>query len=92
MRAALINVLLFLIPFIAYAIWLLATQRSLGTRSDWPLRIVATLAGVGAVIMVVGLVFLVDWTGERDADPGSYRPAEIRDGVLIPGGFVDDDE
>ncbi|MCW5697624.1 MAG: hypothetical protein KIS96_12935 [Bauldia sp.] len=92
MRAALINVLLFLVPFVAYAIWLLATRGRLNDRADWTLRVLGILAGVGAVIMIIGLVFIVDWTGESDANPGSYRPAEVRDGVLIPGGFFNDDE
>lgn len=92
MRGAIINVLLFVLPFVAYALWVLATQRRLPTRVDWTLRVIGTLAGIGAVIMIVGLVFIIDWSGDDAERDGVYRPAELRDGVIIPAGVVEDDE
>jgi Family of unknown function (DUF6111) len=84
-RLILFNAVFFLLPFAIYAGWLVVTQGSLAGSSQWPVRIIAWLAGAGAVLMVAALVIFTSFTG---APPGSkYVPATIVDGKLIPGHF-----
>lgn len=86
-RVALTNLVLFLLPFIGYAlyVWLrtgrLDPQKTLDDAPFYWL-----IAG-GAACVVVGLVLLGTYqTGSPNA---VYEPARYEDGVLKPGGFRD---
>lgn len=76
----LVELLLFLGPFIAYALWRLLAP--VGGPSP---RFIAVAAGL--VIVVAAVLF---WFSREDAlPPGtSYVPAELHDGRLIPGHAV----
>ena len=81
------NALFFLVPFALYALWLLARRGSIGTASDWPVRVLIGLTCAGALLMATALIIFVQFQG---ASPGeAYRPAVIRDGQIIPGGFAE---
>jgi hypothetical protein len=84
-RLIALNALFFLLPFAGYGAWLLATRGSLGTARDWPARVVVYLCIGGALIMGVGLVTLTSFSGASPDD--DYRPAVLRDGKIVPGGF-----
>jgi ABC-type uncharacterized transport system permease subunit len=84
-RLLALNALFFLVPFAAYAGWLLASKRSLGTAADWPNRTVVILSAIGVVFVAIGIIVLVSFSGTDTNEP--YFPAEIRDGELIPGRF-----
>ena len=82
-RTALIELLLFIAPFAIYAIALFATQRDARDREHWHPRAVLSLAIVGLILMIAGLVFFAHYGG---APPGSvYEPARMEDGKLVPG-------
>lgn len=84
-RLLAVNLLFFLLPFAAYALWLLSTRRSVTGSAHWPVRVILGLAIAGAVLMVAVLVVFTSFTG---APPGAvYIPATIIDGKLIPGHF-----
>jgi thiol:disulfide interchange protein len=84
-RIVAFNALFFALPFIAYGIWLLATRGTATRGADWPARIVGILAVAGALLMVAALVAVIHFTA---AAPGQgYRPAAIKDGVIVPGEF-----
>jgi hypothetical protein len=84
-RIVAFNALFFALPFIAYGIWLLATRGTATRGSDWPVRIVGALAVAGVFLMVGALVTVIHFTA---AAPGQgYRPAQVKDGVLVPGEF-----
>ncbi|MBN8995503.1 MAG: hypothetical protein J0H63_01380 [Rhizobiales bacterium] len=84
-RLLAVNLLFFLLPFAAYAAWLLITRRTIGGAGDWPRRMILWLAVAGAALMVAVLVVFTSFTG---APPGAvYVPATIVDGKLIPGHF-----
>ncbi len=85
-RLLALNSLFFLLPFILYGGWLLATRGTLNNRSDWPGRVILGLVAVGAVVMTIGLVVLTSFSG-AGVDT-QYRPAVVRDGQLVPGEFV----
>jgi hypothetical protein len=84
-RLILFNAVFFLLPFAVYAGWLALTKgRPTGT-TQWPVRIIAWLAGAGVVLMVTALVIFTSFAG---APPGSrYVPATIVGGKLVPGHF-----
>jgi hypothetical protein len=74
---------LFLAPFVAYAIYLVATKAALLTLASWPPKVLATLA-ICALLLVIGsFVILAHFSG---APPGStYEPAHVEDGQFVPG-------
>ncbi|WP_420132025.1 DUF6111 family protein [Rhodopseudomonas sp.] len=82
-RAILTEVAIFLIPFILYAVYLVATRAALTHRSSWPFRIVAWLLIAALALVIISLLLLVHYSG---APPGAtYVPAHIEDGRLVPG-------
>lgn len=84
-RIVAFNLLFFLLPFAGYMVWLVATKRTLTNAGDWPIRTIGWLTAAGAGLMVVALLFFVQFTG---APAGSvYVPAQYIDGELIPGHF-----
>ncbi len=87
-RLLALNALFFLVPFVGYAIWLLATKRRFTNPSDWPNRVIIRLCAVGVVFVIVGLVVLVSFSGTSTNE--TYHPAEIRDGQIVPGRFGDE--
>lgn len=77
------ELILFLAPFIAYAIFLWATQADILHPESWPIGRLAWLAIVALVLMAGSFVVLAQWGGEpKDA---VYVPAHMEDGKLVPG-------
>jgi hypothetical protein len=73
----------FLAPFVAYALFLIATKSSLTQWSSWPPKTLATLAIIALVLMIGSFVYLAHFSG---APPGStYVPAHVEDGRFVPG-------
>ncbi len=83
-RLVAINILLFLVPFFGYVGWLLIRNGRI-RATDWPVRVVVALIIAGAVVFLIGLAILPSFSGAEPSEP--YRPAEIRDGQVVPGGF-----
>ena len=82
-RPVLTELVLFLAPFVAYAIFLVATRSNLLDRTSWPPKTLATLA-IGALILMLGsFILLAHFSG---APPGStYEPAHMENGKFVPG-------
>ncbi|WP_310621336.1 DUF6111 family protein [Flexibacterium corallicola] len=83
-RMLLTHALLFLIPFIGYAIWLYIGKKAEENAHfrDGP---IAWLAICGLFLVVVSFSSLAIW---GKAPQGSqYRPAQIVDGELVRGGY-----
>ncbi len=82
LRIVLINILLFVLPFLIYAafmIWVKGVAPSAVTRTA-PILL---LLLAGFVCLFVGIAALVEFSGgERD---GMYRPPVIQDGVIQDG-------
>ena len=82
-RPVLTELVLFLAPFVVYAIFLVATSAAVFDRSSWPPKTLASLAIVALVLMLGSFVYLAHFSG---APPGAtYEPAHIEDGRLVPG-------
>ena len=82
-RPVLTEVGIFLIPFAAYALFLIATRSGLLVSSSWPAHLVAKLVLGSLLLVVISFILLAQFSG---APPDStYVPAHIENGRLIPG-------
>lgn len=74
---------LFLIPFVLYAAFLVATRAGVLQADAWTLRRIAGLVIVSLALMGGSFLVLAQFSG---APPGStYVPAHIEDGKFVPG-------
>ena len=82
-RPVLTELAIFLIPFVAYAIFLIATRAGVFTSSSWPAHLVAKLVLGSLLLVVISFVLLAQFSG---APPDStYIPAHIENGRLVDG-------
>lgn len=77
------EIVLFLAPFVLYAVFLWATKAGVLDLKSWPLARVATLA-IAALALVLGsFIYFAHFFG---APPGStYVPAHLENGKFVPG-------
>ena len=82
-RPVLTELAIFLIPFVAYALFLIATRSGVLMSSSWPVHLVAKLVLGSLLLVIISFVLLAHFSG---APPDStYIPAHIENGRLIPG-------
>jgi hypothetical protein len=82
-RTVLTEVGIFLIPFVLYAFFLMASRSAMLHRASWPLRVVGWLTLTAFALVIGSLLLLVHYSG---APPGStYVPAHLENGRLVPG-------
>jgi len=82
-RPILIEIGLFIAPFVVYAAFLVVTPNGLLQPSAWGARRIAALGIAGFVLMLGSFVFFAQFSG---APPGStYIPAHIENGKFVPG-------
>ncbi len=81
-RVVLIDLFMFALPFIAYAIWL---RTRAGANDSWGNAPFLALIATGFALVVVAMAVLIAFGGfgtERQ-----YSPAVFEEGVLKPGQF-----
>ena len=82
-RPVLTEVGIFLIPFVVYALFLIATRSGVLVSASWPAHLVAKLVLGSLLLVVISFVMLAHFSG---APPNStYIPAHIEDGKFVPG-------
>ena len=82
-RPVLTEVGIFLIPFVAYGLFLIATRSGVFVQSSWPTHLVAKLVFGSLLLVIVSFILLAHFSG---ASPDStYVPAHIENGRLVPG-------
>ncbi len=70
MRAILLNLFLFLLPFIIYAAYVSIKNQSLATGGDWNEKRIAILSAIGVLLMATGLViWRIQDSGEDPVNP-----------------------
>lgn len=88
LRILLIQLLLFAIPFVVWALYVVAVQRrkltSGGAFNDAP---IVWLLGAGTAMVAAGLVYLALTTG-TPAGEGEYVPPRLENGRIVPGHVV----
>jgi len=83
-RIIITQIVLFLLPFVGFYVYRLATSGWTGARVAATRRVTFYLAMAGAGLVLAGFVyFAVSGTESR----GVYVPTQYRDGELVPGGF-----
>jgi hypothetical protein len=74
---------IFLVPFAAYALFLVATRSGLLVPASWPLHLVARLVVGSLILVILSFIMLANFSG---APPNStYIPAHVENGKLVPG-------
>jgi len=82
-RSVLIEIGLFALPFLIYALMLIVSRRDVAHPDSWTLKRVAVVAAIALVLVIASLIYLAHFSG---APPGStYQPARVEDGRFIPG-------
>jgi len=82
-RPILIEIGLFIAPFVIYAALLMVTPGAALQPSAWSAQRIATLGIVGFILMLGSFVIFAQFSG---APPGStYVPAHIENGKFVPG-------
>ncbi|XSG81328.1 MAG: DUF6111 family protein [Methyloligella sp. ZOD6] len=82
LRVVLINILLFSLPFIVYAGYVVLT-RNADNPSAWEDIPILWLLGAGFALLFLGMVVLISFdSGDPDA---TYHPPVYEDGVIKPG-------
>ncbi len=82
-RPVLTELGIFLIPFVVYALFLIATRSGVLSSASWPAHMIAKLALGALLLVVISFVLLAHFSG---ASPDStYVPAHIENGRLVPG-------
>jgi hypothetical protein len=82
LRAALEPFAFFLTPFAVFAIYLVLRARYPLAMEHWTKTRVATLTLIGLGVAVVGMALLASFAPRGQ---GTYVPARIENGKLIPG-------
>jgi Family of unknown function (DUF6111) len=82
-RPILIEIGLFIAPFVIYAASLVVMPKGVLQPSAWSVRRIAALAIAGFVLMLGSFVIFAQFSG---VPPGStYVPAHIENGKFVPG-------
>ena len=82
-RGILIDIALFLTPFVLYAAFLLATRAGVLHPESWPLRVLVWLTLSALVLLIISSFYLAQHSG---APAGSeYVPPHMENGKLVPG-------
>jgi Family of unknown function (DUF6111) len=82
-RPAFTEVGVFLIPFVVYALFLVASRTGLLQQTSWPVHIIARLVLGSLVLVVVSFILLAHFSGA--APDTTYIPAHIENGKFVPG-------
>ncbi len=82
-RQALTEIGIFLIPFVVYALFLVATRSKLTVRSSWAFKVVGKLLLGSLLLVLLSLMLLAQFSG---APPQStYFPAHLENGKVVRG-------
>ena len=82
-RPAFSEVGIFLIPFVIYALFSLATRSGLLVQSSWPIHLIGKLLLGSLILVVISFILLARFSG--GAPHSTYIPAHLENGKLVPG-------
>lgn len=83
LRVAITNILLFVLPFVLFALYLRFGRQVDAALSGWSTRALA-LCLVAGVLLVAGSLYFLEAQG-RGPTTGRYVPPSWEDGKLTPG-------
>ncbi len=82
-RPFLTELVLFILPFAAYALFLWATREGVLHPDAWSLKVVGWLTTVALCLMIGSFVVIAQFTGSPPYS--TYVPAHLEDGKFVPG-------
>ncbi len=82
LRIALIDVLMFALPFLIYGAYMLAT-RSATPGTLWQGAPVLWLVAAGGALLLITMATLISFSGGKPG--GTYHPPTFQNGVIKPG-------
>jgi hypothetical protein len=83
LRIALLNILMFSLPFILYGGYMYLIGRHQPGQSIWRTAPVLWLLIAGLVLIMVTVGSLISFTGSKPG--GVYYPPKVENGKIIPG-------
>ena len=86
LRIALIDVVMFALPFLIYGAYVFATRRSAGSTTQtslWQDAPVAWLLVAGGTLLLITMATLISFSGGKPG--GTYHPPSLQNGVIKPG-------
>ncbi len=84
LRLALLNIALFILPLALYAAYFYITQRKQNAVSmEWNNMPLSLLLQSGLALIVIGMLITAYAGGDKAG--GTYVPAHVENGKLIPG-------
>ena len=85
LRTVLIQAAIFLSPFAAYALFLVATRRSPSGAENWTGSAIAACGAVALILTAASLLFLARFSGAPPS--ATYEPPHMENGQIVPGRF-----
>lgn len=82
-RIVLLNIFMFLLPFLVYAAYLYLVRDDDAETDYWREAPIKWLFVIGLVLVVVGLMSLISFSG--GGPEGTYEPPTVEDGEIVPG-------
>jgi hypothetical protein len=83
-RIALIDILLFSLPFLIYGAYMVAV-RGVAPDQVWQSAPIFWLLAAGVGLLLVVMATLIQFSGGKPG--GTYHPPSLEDGVIKPGGI-----
>ena len=75
--------MIFLAPFVAYALFLWATRKGILHPAEWQPRVLAALSLAAVALTAAGFVLIAEFSGAPARS--NYVPAHLENGQLVPG-------
>lgn len=82
-RPVFTELLLFVTPFVLYAVFLWATKSEILHPEHWPLSRILTLAVVALLLVLGSFLYFANYTGSPVGS--EYEPAHMENGKFVPG-------
>jgi hypothetical protein len=82
LRIALIDVLMFSLPFFVYGAYMIATKGT-SPADVWQGAPVVWLLAAGFGLLLITMATLISFSGGKPG--GTYHPPTIEDGIIKPG-------
>ena len=82
-RPVFTELLLFVAPFVLYAVFLWATKSEILHPEHWPVSRILTLAVVALLLVLGSFLYFANYTGSPVGS--EYEPAHMDNGQFVPG-------
>ena len=82
-RPVFTELLLFVAPFVLYAVFLWATKSEILHPEHWPVSRILTLAVVALLLVLGSFLYFANYTGSPVGS--EYEPAHMENGKFVPG-------